>query len=359
MSSILGDRIRVSVFGESHGPAIGVVIDGLPAGEAIDMAEVEAFMRRRAAAGKAYATPRREADQPEVLSGLLNEVTTGSPLAAMIRNGNTRSGDYANLAVVPRPGHADYTAELKYHGFQNRAGGGHFSGRLTAPLVFAGAVCAQVLARRGVVVGAHLQSVAEVDDEQFDPVAVTAEQLRAVTSKEFPVICDKRGEAMKAAIEAARRSCDSVGGVIECVALGMPGGLGAPMFAGVENELARALFGIPAVRGVEFGAGFAAARLRGSQHNDAFAVRDGKVVTATNRHGGILGGITSGMPIVLRVAIKPTPSIAQPQQSVDLSTLTASELRVQGRHDPCIAPRAVPVVEAVTAIVLLDLLLKG
>lgn len=359
MSSMIGDKVRVSVFGESHGPAIGVVVDGLPAGEAIDLEAVQAFMRRRAPGGKAYATRRREADQPEILAGMLNGITDGAPLAAMIRNTDTRSGDYANLAVVPRPGHADYTAELRYHGFQNRAGGGHFSGRLTAALVFAGAVCAQALERRGVTVGAHLQSVADVDDDRYDPVAVTAEQLRAVSAKEFPVLADGRGEAMRAAIEAARLACDSVGGVIECVAVGLPGGLGAPMFDGVENQLARALFGIPAVRGVEFGEGFAATRLRGSQHNDAFEVRNGGVRTVTNRHGGVLGGITSGMPLVVRVAIKPTASIAQPQRSVDLATLEPTELRVQGRHDPCIAPRAVPVVEAVTAITLLDLLLQG
>ena len=359
MSSIFGDKVKVSVFGESHGAAIGVVVDGLPAGESVDMAAVEAFMQRRAPGRNRQSTARKEGDKPEVLSGLLDGHTCGTPLCAIIRNEDKRSQDYAKMANIPRPGHADFTAELRYHGFQNRAGGGHFSGRLTAPLVFAGAVCSQLLSRRGVTVGGHIHSIGGVEDAPFDPVAITPEELRAVQEKLFPVVDDTCGKAMCDEIEAARLEGDSVGGVIECAAVGFPGGIGDPMFDGIENQLAKALFGIPAVKGVEFGAGFAAARMRGSQCNDPFVVKDERVASTTNNHGGILGGISSGMPIVFRVAIKPTPSIAKPQQSVDLATMVPAELVVQGRHDPCIVPRAVPVVEAVTAIVLLDLLLNN
>ena len=357
MSSVFGENVKVSVFGESHGPAIGVVIDGLPAGEAVDMEAVGRFMERRAPGRNAQSTARKEADCPEILSGLLNGHTCGTPLCAVIRNADKRSQDYANMANIPRPGHADYTAELKYHGWQNRAGGGHFSGRLTAPLVFAGAVCSQILACRGVTVGSHVRSIGCVEDAPFDSVSITAEELQVVSAKPFPVVIDANAKSMCDEIEAARLDGDSIGGVIECAAVGFPGGLGEPMFDGIENQLAKALFGIPAVKGVEFGAGFAAARMRGSQCNDPFAVVDGRVVTTTNNHGGILGGISSGMPIVFRVAIKPTPSIAKPQQSVDLAAMAPAELVVQGRHDPCIVPRAVPVIEAVASVVLLDLLL--
>ena len=358
MSSILGEHIRVSVFGESHGPAIGVVIDGLPSGMVLDMAAVRQFMARRAPGRNRHSTARQEADMPEILSGLnaRGAVTTGSPLCAIIRNADQHSNDYASLAHTPRPGHADYAAELRYCGAQERAGGGHFSGRLTAPLAFAGAVCLHILAMHGVTIGAHLSSVADVEDAPFDPVNISSSELNTLAAKEFPVIDNRRGEAMRAAIEAARQAHDSVGGVIECAVIGYPGGVGGPMFDGVENALARGLFGIPAVKGVEFGAGFAAARLRGSQNNDPFVLKDGKVATATNNHGGILGGITTGMPILFRVAVKPTPSISQPQRTVDLISLTENEIQISGRHDPCIAPRAVPVVEAVAAIVLLDML---
>ena len=358
MSSLFGENVKVSVFGESHGAAIGVVIDGLPAGEPVDMGAVGRFMERRAPGRNAQSTARKEADCPEVLSGLLNGHTCGTPLCAIIRNGDKRSQDYARMANIPRPGHADFTAELKYHGFQSRAGGGHFSGRLTAPLVFAGAVCSQVLARRGVTVGAHVRSIGGVEDAPFDPVSITAEELKAVSARPFPVVNDASAKPMCDEIEAVRLEGDSVGGIIECAAVGFPGGIGEPMFDGIENQLAKALFGIPAVKGVEFGAGFASARLRGSQCNDPFAVADGRVVTTTNHHGGILGGISSGMPIVFRVAIKPTPSIAKPQRSVDLASMASAELIVQGRHDPCIVVRAVPVVEAVASVMFLDLLLK-
>ena len=321
MSSNFGENIKFSVFGQSHSEGIGVVIDGLPAGESLDMKEIQAFMARRAPGNNPGDTPRREADQARVLSGLADGMTCGAPLCAVIENTDARSKDYESLRHIPRPGHADFALNEKFHGHQDVRGGGHSSGRLTAPLCFAGAVCMQILGRRGVEVCATITKMGDVAH--------------------------------------ARQSGDSVGGVIECVAEGLPAGLGSPMFGGTENRLAAALFGIPAVRGVEFGAGFSAASLLGSENNDEYYVEDGKVRTRTNHHGGVLGGITTGMPLVLRVAIKPTPSIALAQKSVDLRTLEETELTIGGRHDACIVPRAVPVVEAVTACVILDLMMEG
>ena len=318
MSSIFGERIKFSVFGQSHSATTGVEIDGLPAGEAIDLTCVADFMSRRAPGKNPGDTPRREADKARVLSGLVNNITCGAPLCAMIENTDTRSQDYEKLRHIPRPGHADFPLAVKFKGHQDIWGGGHSSGRLTAPLCFAGAVCLQILERRGVTVHASIT---------------------------------KMGDA-----EAARAAGDSVGGVIECTAEGLPAGLGSPMFGGVENRLAAALFGIPAVRGVEFGAGFAAAEMLGSENNDEYFLENNVIKTKTNHHGGVLGGITTGMSLILRVAIKPTPSIAKPQQSVDLQAMRATELNIGGRHDACIVPRAVPVVEAVTACVLLDLM---
>lgn len=354
MSSEWGQFLRISIFGESHGPAIGVCINGLPAGERIDMVELTVFLTRRAPGNAEYATTRREADTPEILSGMLDGRSTGAPLAVIIRNTSQNSADYDKLKNIPRPGHADYTAALRYRGFQDGRGSGHFSGRLTAPLCIAGGIALQVLRRRGIEVGAHLKSVGDAVERSYDPVGVTAEELRAVAAKSFPTLGD--GELMRRVIACAKHNGDSVGGVIECCAVGIPGGWGSPMFDGVENRFASLLFGIPAVRGVEFGAGFAASSMRGSENNDAW-MPGGK--TRTNNHGGILGGITSGMPLIVRVAIKPTPSIALEQDSVDLRSDQPAKLSVRGRHDPCIAPRAVPVVEAAVAVALLDLALEA
>lgn len=357
MSSYLGRNLHVSVFGQSHSPAIGVCVDGLPAGERVDPEELQSFLKRRAPGQTATSTPRKEADEARILCGLVDGVTCGAPLAAVIENTNTRSQDYARLRDVPRPGHADYTAQARYGGFQDVAGGGHFSGRLTAPLCIAGGIALQILARRGIQVSAHIQSIGEIEDRPFDSMGEQAEILDRLKAAPFPVLDEKAGERMRAAILQARSERDSVGGVVECIAQGLPAGLGDPMFGGMEGRLAAALFGVPAVKGVEFGAGFGAARMRGSEHNDPFALREGRVVTKTNHAGGILGGITTGMPILLRAAFKPTPSIAMEQDSVSLSRMEAEKLVVTGRHDPCIVPRAVPVVEAVTALVLLDALL--
>ena len=358
MSSEFGSLLKISVFGQSHGKAIGVVVDGLPAGEAIDLEELDRFLDRRRTGKNRLSTARKESDVPVFLSGLENGVTCGAPLCAVIENSDQHSADYSELRDKPRPGHADYTAYVKWKGQADMRGGGHFSGRLTAPLCVAGGIAKQILSRRGVYVGAHLWSVGTERDAPF-PLRPTRELFESVAAKPFPVLDDQAGERMQALILEARQNLDSVGGVIECAATGLPAGLGDPMFDGVENRLASALFGIPAVKGVEFGDGFAAARAHGSENNDPFVMEDGRVAAETNHAGGILGGITNGMPVVLRTAMKPTPSIARPQRTVSLSAGENADLVIHGRHDPCIAHRAVPVVEAVTAAVLLDLLLEG
>lgn len=358
MSSEFGNILRVSVFGQSHGKAIGVVVDGLPAGEAIDLEELQRFLDRRRPGTGPLSTARKENDVPEFLSGLEGGKTCGAPLCAVIKNADQHSKDYGELADKPRPGHADFTAWAKWGGHADMRGGGHFSGRLTAPLCVAGGIAKQILARRGIFVGAHLASVAGICDRPF-PLHPTAALFEEVAAKPFPVLDEAAGERMRAAILEAKNDLDSVGGVIECAAAGLPAGLGEPMFGGVENRLAAALFGIPAVKGVEFGEGFRAAELRGSENNDPFTLEDGEIRAERNRAGGILGGITTGMPLVLRAAVKPTPSIGRPQKTVRLSAMEAAELTVHGRHDPCVAHRAVPVVEAVTAAVLLDMLLEG
>ena len=358
MSSEFGNSLRVGVFGESHGHAIGVTMQNLPAGEAIDLVALEAFLDRRKPGKNALSTARHEPDRPVFLSGLHEGKTTGSPLCAIIENRDARSRDYAELADKPRPGHADYTAYLKWAGGADMRGGGHFSGRLTAPLCIAGGFAKQILARRNIFVGAHLASVAGIEDEKF-PLHPTQAQFDEIADKDFPVISDVQGCAMQEAILTASHAGDSVGGVIECAAIGVPGGIGNPMFDGIENRLSAAIFGIPAVKGLEFGAGFAASAMHGSENNDPFRIdENGGVTTATNHAGGILGGISTGQPIVLRVAMKPTSSIAKPQQTVSLSKMENAELIVHGRHDPCVAHRAVPVVEAVTALVFLDFLLE-
>ncbi len=353
MSSAYGENLKLSIFGQSHATAVGMVLDGIPAGLPVDMAQLQRFLDRRAPGRAAYSTPRREADVPEFLGGLSDGHTCGAPIAAVIRNENTRSDDYAALRMRPRPGHADYTAQIKYGGYQDAAGGGHFSGRLTAPLCVAGGLCLQWLARIGVRVGAHILRIADVTDTAFDPISPAV----SAVSADFPTLSADAAARMLQRIEQAHTEADSVGGVIECAAVGVPVGLGEPMFGGVENRLAQILYGIPAVKGVQFGAGFDVALLRGSRCNDAFVAENGRIRTLTNHCGGILGGITNGMPLLFSVAVKPTPSIAVAQQTVDLTDATECTIRVPGRHDPCIVPRAVAVVEAAAAIALFDLLL--
>lgn len=356
MSNQIGNRFRVLIYGQSHAPSIGAVIEGIPAGFKPDWDVVHAFMARRAPGG-ALSTARHEADLPEILSGL-NErgETCGAPLAMRIVNGDARSKDYEKLRDVPRPGHADYPASVRFAGANDIRGGGQYSGRLTAPLCFAGALAMQLLAREGVEIRAHIAQLAGVDDARPDPVHPS---LKDILPGELPTYSPEAAGQMRQAILDAKSDLDSVGGIIECFATGLPAGLGDPMFDGVENRLSRAIFGIPAVRGVEFGVGFAAAAMRGSAHNDAYRMESGRVVTATNRHGGVLGGMTTGMPLIVRAAIKPTPSIARTQDSVSLSKKSDEPLSIAGRHDPCIVPRAVPCVEAAVAITLYDLILEG
>ena len=346
MSSTYGEMIRLTIFGQSHSPAIGMTLEGIPAGSSIDMEKLERFLARRAPGRNAWSTPRAEADRPEFVAGLLGNVTCGVPLTAIIRNTDTRSGDYEELKKKPRPGHADLTAQYKYHGFQDHAGGGHFSGRMTAPLCIAGGICRQLLEKEGVQIMARIAAIGDVEDESAF--------LTSVEENEFPVVSPEKGILMQQRIEQAREEGDSIGGIIECVVTGLPVGLGDPMFHGMENRIAQAVFAIPAVKGLEFGAGFAAARMRGSEHNDPFRIRDGKIVTETNHAGGILGGITDGMPICFRAAVKPTPSIAKSQQSVDLEAMKETSLEIRGRHDPCIVPRAVPCMEAAAALAVYD-----
>lgn len=354
MSSIYGEHLKLSVFGQSHAPAIGMTLDGIPAGLPVDMEALEAFLRRRTPGNSPLATPRKEGDTPRFLCGIVDGHTCGAPITAVIENTNTRLGDYDELRDCPRPGHADYTAQVRYGGFQDVSGGGHFSGRLTAPMCIAGGLCMQWLSRLGIRVGAHIACIAGVWDEPMDPVSPGLDYPDPC----FPVWNREAGEKMKVAILDAKSAGDSVGGVIECAVTGLPAGLGEPVFGGVEGRLSSILYAIPAVKGVEFGAGFRVAQLRGSENNDPFRMENGVVRTGSNHCGGILGGITNAMPLIFRIAVKPTPSIAMEQRSVSLSRGENRTLKVGGRHDPCIVPRAVPVAEAAAAVGVMDMILE-
>ncbi len=357
MSSNFGDIYKVQIFGQSHSAGLGVVIDGVPSGEPISVEEIELFLKRRQG-GKKHSTPRKEADKPEILSGLVSGASCGAPLAAIFHNSNTNPGAYSELWDTPRPSHADLTARQRYKN-PDPTGGGHFSGRLTLPLCFAGAVAIQILARKGITITAHISSCAGIDDERFNPQAIDASLLESLKSKTFPTINDSRASDMDRAIQAAHSQGDSVGGVVECAITGIPAGIGNPIYDGVESAIAKVIFGVPAVRGLEFGAGFNACSMRGSEHNDSYALIDGKPMPITNNAGGVLGGITTGAPIIFRVGFKPTPSISVEQQTLNLRKGEQQTLNVRGRHDPCIVLRAVPVVEAAAACVLLDLILSS
>jgi len=381
MASSFGNNIKIQIFGQSHSLKLGVVVDGLPAGFEIDMKRVQRALDRRRGGQNAYSTPRAEADVPLIVSGLVKGETCGAPLTALFDNSNVRSKDYDHLKNIPRPSHADYYAGSKFCDFNDARGGGHFSGRMTLPLVFAGAVCAQILEEAwNVSIGAHIDQIYHVVDKPFDPLNVSKDDL---SFDAFPVNDPGVEEAMKQAMLDAAAEGDSVGGVIECAAIGLEVGLGSPMFEGVENRLSQAIFAIPAVRGIEFGAGFDAAGMLGSEHNDPFCLAkveyddddcdddfdlsedddfdsfdDFEPAHKSNHAGGVVGGLTTGAPLIFRVAFKPTPSIAKEQDSVNLEILKEVKLKIGGRHDPCIVPRAVPVVEAVTAIVLADMLFR-
>ena len=353
MSSTYGENLKLSIFGQSHGPAIGMTLDGIPAGLPVDLDKLQEFLNRRAPGQNDWSTPRKEEDRPEFLGGILDGYTCGAPIAAVIYNKNTRSGDYENLKDCPRPGHADYTAQVKYGGFQDAAGGGHFSGRLTAPLCIAGGLCKQWLEEMGVKIGAHILAIGDARDKDFNALAPELSEIGSY----FPVLNPESGNEMRRVIHQARQDSDSVGGCIECAVTGVPAGLGEPMFGGMESHLAQIIYGIPAVKSLEFGIGSGVVYLRGSELNDAFTIEEGQIRTETNYSGGILGGISNGMPITFNVAFKPTPSIAMEQQTVDMKTMEVVPLTVKGRHDPCIVPRAVPVVEAAAAIAIFDLIL--
>ena len=349
-----GNNIHLQLFGQSHSQSMGAVLDGFPSGVAIDEERLAAFMERRAPGRDEFSTKRKETDRVEFISGVVNSVTTGAPICMVIQNQDTRSGDYDKLRFVPRPSHADYPAFVRFGDARDHRGGGEFSGRLTAPLCAAGFLCLEVLRQKGVEIGAHIASVGSCEDDRFDPLAP---QLHAAKEKPFPVLNDEKGERMQEIIRAAREAADSIGGTIECAVTGVPAGTGGTSFGSLEGLLSLAMFAIPAVKGVEFGSGFAGTLLRGSENNDPYRVDGERIVTRSNHAGGILGGLATGMPILFRVAVKPTASIGQEQESVSLPEKRNVSLQIVGRHDPCIVQRAVPVVEAAAAVAILETLL--
>lgn len=356
MSSIWGKNIKISLFGESHGNAIGVVLDGLPSGVELNLESIAGEMVRRAPGKSDLSTSRAEEDVPEIISGFFEGRTTGTPLCAIIHNTDKNSGDYSGLKYLMRPGHADFSGAVHYKGFNDYRGGGHFSGRITAPLVFGGAVCKQILKTKGIAITAHILSIKDIDDKAFDEMNIHDIDFDSLKKRELPLLNPQKEQAMREVITKAKEECDSVGGVVECMITGIKPGVGEPFFDSVESVLSHILFSIPAVKAVEFGCGFEMTKMFGSQSNDAFYYENNRVKTKTNHNGGILGGITTGMPIIFKAAIKPTPSIAKLQNTVNIKEQKDSMLTISGRHDPCIVPRALPVIEAAAAVAILDLL---
>lgn len=354
MSGNFGKNINLSLFGESHGEGIGIVINGLKPGFELNLEQINEEMARRAPGKNDLSTARKESDKPEILSGLFEGKTTGAPLTMIIRNQDTRSRDYGKLKDVMRPGHADYTGYVKYKGFNDYRGGGHFSGRLTAPLVFAGAVAKQLLEAQGIKVGAHITQIGRIQDERFGVVNLQEEIFEHLLKEELPVLNTAKIEKMKKEILNAKQEGDSVGGKIECAIIGLPAGVGSPFFDSLESTIAHLAFSVPAVKGISFGDGYEFATMKGSVANDGYVMQEGNIKTATNHNGGITGGITNGMPVVFDVVIKPTPSISKVQQTINVATLEATTLQVEGRHDPCIVQRAVVVIEAIAAIGVLE-----
>ena len=357
MKNSYGTNLKLRIYGGSHDEKIGMTISGIPKGEVVDLDALYAFMARRAPGKDPYSTQRKESDTPVFLSGLDGNVTDGNTIEAVIYNKNQRSGDYSSLSDIPRPSHADLAARIKYGEQVDLRGGGHFSGRLTAPMCIAGGICLQMLERRGINIAAHISSIGRVEDARFDKANVSKQDIELLHSRHFPGIDENKGDEMRSVIESARLSLDSVGGTVECAAIGLQAGLGEHMFLGVEGRIASILFSVPGVKGVEFGLGFGSSALLGSQNNDPIATDGKHIYTTTNNCGGILGGMTDGMPIILRAAFKPTPSIGLEQDSISLSRMENVKLTVGGRHDPCIVPRAVPVVEAACAIAIVDMML--
>lgn len=357
MATTYGKNITITIYGGSHDPEIGIVATGLPAGFSFDRDELISFMQRRAPGKNSFSTPRKEADMPEFLTGVDGTTLNGQTLHAIIRNTNQRSSDYSNLSFIPRPSHADFAARKKYGEAVDLRGGGHFSGRLTAPMCIVGGICLQYLAQKNIQIAAHVYAIGGICDTPFDPISVGQKEFSLLRErKNFPVLHEQAGEQMRTLIEEVRADGDSIGGIVECAITGLPAGLGEHMFDGIENRVSSLIFGIPAVKGIEFGNGFACAQLRGSQNNDAFTVSGDQITTKTNHAGGILGGMSTGMPVIFRAAMKPTPSIFKQQDSVDMVSMQPVKLSIKGRHDPCIVLRAVPVFEAAAAIAVCDLL---
>lgn len=354
MSGVWGKNINLSIFGESHGAGIGIVINGIKPGVNIDMESINKEMERRAPGRNSLSTQRKESDRPEILSGIFNGVTTGAPISVVIRNSDTRSKDYSQLKDLMRPGHGDYPGNIRYNGFNDYRGGGHFSGRITAPLVFAGALAKQILATKGIYVGSHIKQVGKVKDSDFDFINLSKETLDKLLSKELPLLDSLKIGEVKQEILKAKNEENSIGGIVECGIIGLNPGIGNPFFDSLESTIAHLAFSVPAVKGIEFGLGFDFADIKGSEANDEYYVEEGKVKTYSNNNGGITGGITNGMPVVFRVAIKPTPSISREQRTVDISKMENTTLKVTGRHDPCIVQRALVVIESIAAIAVLE-----
>lgn len=356
MSSIAGNKLKVNIFGESHGDGIGVVIDGLPPGIKLDLNYIDMQMRRRAPGQNSLATSRKEKDSYKILSGYFENKTTGTPLCAVILNEDIKSKDYTELKTKIRPGHSDYTGLVKYEGNNDYRGGGHFSGRLTAPLLFAGSIAMQLLEEKDIFIGSRIKRIYNIEDELQQELNV--HEVKKLRNMSFPVICENKQEQMKQAILSAKENGNSLGGVIETYVINVPAGYGEPFFDSVESKISHMIFSIPAVKGIEFGAGFKIAEMTGIEANDEFYASNKKIMTTTNNNGGILGGITNGMPIVFKTAIKPTPSVSVVQNTVDISKMENTTLGVTGRHDPCIVPRVIPVIEGASALALLDLILE-
>jgi chorismate synthase len=359
MASIWGRNIKISVFGESYSKAIGVTIDGLPAGVKIDFDQIYFNLKKRSPGRNSISSGRRELDIPEILCGIKDNTTTGSPLTAVFYNNDLRQKDYDSINYLPRPSHADFTAYKKYKGFNDYRGGGHFSGRLTCPITFAGSIALQILQHKNIKVSAHIKSIFNIFDDEFDPCNISQEIINKLRGSDFPLICPKIKNEMAEVIERAKADNDSVGGTVECAVIGLPCGVGEPMFNSIESTISSIMFSIPAIIGVEFGLGFKSSLLYGSKNNDQFYCEDGIVRTKTNNSGGINGGISNSMPVIFRVAVKPTPSIGRKQDTINISTGQNEVIEIIGRHDPCIVPRVVPVVESACSLAILDLLIEG
>lgn len=357
MSATIGNKLKFTIFGESHGVAIGGIIDGLLPGIKLDMEYINEQMDRRRPGRNDMSTPRKESDKAEILSGLFDGVTTGAPLAFEIRNSDQHSRDYEKTKSLMRPSHADYTGHIKYSGYNDYRGGGHFSGRITAALTFAGAISSMILEQVGITVNAHVLSIGNISDDKFDSQTANKELREKLKTMDLPVLNQAKGNLMRELILETKSKNDSVGGVVECSAIGLPAGIGSPFFDSVESKLAHIMFSVPAIKGIEFGDGFEISKLRGSKANDSMHIDNFAINHKSNHNGGILGGITNAMPLIFRVAVKPTPSIGLTQETIDIQTKTDSQIEIKGRHDPCIVPRVVPVIESAAALVLLDMIL--